>query len=177
MNNFKSVFKKTLRFVLKPLSFIPALIMVYIILNFSAQTGEHSGSLSLEISERLVRVGDVILDKNLSDSRVVTLSNTIHPYIRKLAHVIEYCLLAITVAFPLYVYKLRGIFLVLFAGFICVSIACIDEYSQTFSPGRGPSIKDVCIDSVGIFIGIYFTRFMGYIGRKSFFDFLSSDKE
>ena len=42
----------------------------------------------------------------------------------------------------------------LVAGFICVAFAAGDEYHQSFVAGRGPSVKDVGIDSIGAFFGI-----------------------
>ena len=33
-----------------------------------------------------------------------------------------------------------------------------DEYHQSFVAGRGPSKKDVMIDSIGVFFGILFVR-------------------
>ena len=33
-------------------------------------------------------------------------------------------------------------------------IACVDEALQCFVPGRGPSFRDVAIDSAGILLGI-----------------------
>ena len=65
----------------------------------------------------------------------------------------EYFLLAVAVSFPFYVYGLRGFPLMLVAGLICVAFACGDEYHQSFVEGRGPSVKDVCIDSIGAFGG------------------------
>lgn len=70
----------------------------------------------------------------------------------------EYFVLAVTVALPFYVYGLRGFGLVLVAGLICVGFACGDEYHQSFVEGRGPSIKDVGIDSIGVFLGIMVVR-------------------
>ena len=120
---------KILITLLKPLSFLPALLMMYLIFSFSAQTGEVSGELYYEADQ-------------------------IHFYVRKAAHMTEYFLLAIAVSFPLYVYRVRGFWLFLLAGIICVGFAGLDEYHQSFVAGRGPSVRDVCIDSSGAFIGI-----------------------
>lgn len=169
--------KKVLRFLLKPLSFIPALLMIYIIFSFSSQSGTDSSSLSLKVSGYIVRLGDYVLEKNLSELQVLYYIDYIHPYVRKLAHITEYFFLAVSIAFPLYVYKLRGFALVLIAGTICVGVACLDEYCQTFIVGRVGSRKDVLIDSIGIFPGIYCTRILGFIGRKTIFNFLSLDSE
>ena len=70
----------------------------------------------------------------------------------------EYFILAVTVSLPFYVYGLRGIWLMLVAGLICVGFACGDEYHQSFVDGRGPSAKDVGIDSIGVFFGIMTVR-------------------
>ena len=43
-----------LRTILKPLSFVPALIMMYIIFSFSAQDGDMSGQLSYQASVKII---------------------------------------------------------------------------------------------------------------------------
>ena len=47
-----------------------------------------------------------------------------------------------------------GIWLMLLAGFVCVGFAGLDEYHQSFVEARGPSVRDVGIDSCGAMIGI-----------------------
>ena len=66
----------------------------------------------------------------------------------------EYFLLAIAISFPLYVYGVRGIWLMFLAGIVCVGFAGLDEYHQSFVDARTPAVKDVGIDSIGAFIGI-----------------------
>ena len=46
--------KSFLRFLLKPLAFVPALVMIFIIFNFSQQPGDVSAGLSLKISRKLL---------------------------------------------------------------------------------------------------------------------------
>lgn len=150
--------KKLFLFFLKPLSFAPALLMMYVIFNFSAQSGAVSGNLSHEISYRIVTVGNQALHKNLDEDGIKEVTANIEYPVRKLAHMSEYFLLAIAVSFPFYVYGLRGFSLLLIAGFICVGFACGDEYHQSFVAGRGPSIRDVGIDSIGVFLGVMVVR-------------------
>lgn len=140
--------------LLKPLSFLPALIMMYVIYSFSAQTGEVSGELSYKISYQIVETKNEILGTNKSYDELYAEANEIHFYVRKAAHMTVYFLLAIAVSFPLYVYRVRGIWLMLLAGIVCVGFAGFDEYHQSFVAGRGPSVRDMVIDSVGAFIGI-----------------------
>lgn len=165
--------KKTLRFVLKPLSFAPAIIVMYMIFSLSAQDGITSSQLSHKISTGFVVTADKILNKNLTNEQIGDYADRIHFYIRKLGHVTVYFILAVTVAFPLYVYGVRGLALMLLAGIICVGFAGLDEYHQSFVAGRGPSKRDVVIDSIGIFIGIILVRIVGWTGRKTIFRSLS----
>ena len=151
--------KVLLRGILKPLSFLPALFMMYVIFSFSAQPGTVSGSLSYKVSEIIVESANDAFELHWSDAEVVHYTDRIHHTVRKIAHVTEYFLLAISVSFPLYVYGVRGIWLPLLAGFLCVGFAGLDEYHQSFVAGRGPSVRDVGIDSIGIFIGILMVQF------------------
>lgn len=175
MKYFKMFLKKLLRYVLKPLSFLPALMMMFVIFNFSAQDGTASSSVSSTVSVRFVQVCDRALDREWSDAQIAHYAERIEHYVRKLAHVTEYFLLAVAVSFPLYVYRLRGWRLVLAAGLFCVCFAGLDEWHQSFVPGRSPSPRDVAIDSIGIFAGIELTRLICFIGRKTIFRPLSMD--
>ena len=145
---------KVLITLLKPLSFLPAIIMMYLIFSFSAQTGEVSGELSYKISYQIVETKNELLSENKSYDELAYSASSIELYVRKAAHMTEYCLLAISISFPLYVYGVRGIWLMLLAGFVCVGFAGLDEYHQSFVDARGPSVRDVGIDSCGAMIGI-----------------------
>ena len=161
--------RKLLRFELKPMSFLPALVVMYLITSFSAQDGVTSSQLSGQVSDGIVAVVNEKMDLGFSEEQVAEISEKIEHYVRKLGHVTEYFVLAVSVAFPLYVYGVRGIALMLVAGVFCVGFAGLDEYHQSFVAGRCPSKKDVLIDSIGVFIGIIVTRIVGWTGRKTIF--------
>ena len=146
--------KKILIHLLKPLSFLPAIVMMYVIYSFSAQTGEVSGALSYEVSYQIVETKNEVLNENKSYDELAYSASSIEFYVRKAAHMTEYCLLAIAISFPLYVYGVRGIWLILLAGVFCVGFAGLDEYHQSFVANRGPSVRDVGIDSIGVTVGI-----------------------
>ena len=135
--------KKILIHLLKPLSFLPAILMMYLIYSFSAQTGEVSGALSYEVSYQIVETKNEVL----TETELAYSASSIEFYVRKAAHMTEYCILAIAISFPFYVYGVRGIWLILLAGAVCVGFAGLDEYHQSF-------VNDVCIDSSGAAIGI-----------------------
>ena len=148
------IIKQLILMILKPLSFLPAILMMCVIFNFSAQTGVDSGNLSYAVSHKTVEIGNKVLNKNLEEWEIDEAAYRIEYPVRKLAHMTEYFLLAIAVSFPFYVYGVRGIALMVVAGFICVGFACGDEYHQSFVEARGPSVRDVGIDSCGAMIGI-----------------------
>lgn len=168
--------KKTLRFVLKPLSFVPAIFVMYMIFQLSAQDGVTSGQLSLKVSHKIVVTAEKALKTDFSEEQVKHYTNKIHHYVRKLGHITEYFILAVSVAFPLYVYGVRGIPLMFVAGLFCVGFAAFDEYHQSFVRGRGASKRDVAIDSIGIFIGIVVVRIVGWTGRMTIFRPLANKK-
>ena len=124
--------KKILIHLLKPFSFLPAILMMYLIYSFSAQTGEVSGALSYEVSYQIVETKNEVLNENKTYDELAYSASSIEFYVRKAAHMTEYCLLAIAISFPLYVYGVRGIWLILLAGAICVGFAGFDEYHQSF---------------------------------------------
>lgn len=155
--------------MLKPFSFLPAIFMMCLIYYFSSQDGVTSAGLSLRVSIKVVEIFSRIFDHPLSAQEVAQYADLIHFLIRKCAHMGLYFLLAVSVSFPLYVYGLRGIPLMIVAGGFCVAFACGDEYHQSMVAGRGPSKRDVMIDSIGVFFGVILVRIVGFIGRKTIF--------
>ncbi|MBR4832131.1 MAG: VanZ family protein [Butyrivibrio sp.] len=177
MKYFWLYIKETLRFVLKPMSFLPAIIMMCLIFMLSSQEGDASSQLSYKVGVKIFTYANETLDKGWSQEKIENLSLDYQYYVRKAAHFTEYFLLAVSVAFPLYVYRVRGVLLVFLAGIICVAYAGLDEYHQSFVAGRGPQLKDVFIDSCGSFVGIIVTRIVGWTGRMTIFAPLSSHKD
>lgn len=114
--------------LLKPFSFVPAILMMFLIYSFSAQSGEVSGDLSYKISYTIVETKNEVLNEGKGYDELSYEADSIHYYVRKAAHMTEYFLLAIAISFPLYVYGVRGIWLMLLAGIVCVGFAGLDEY-------------------------------------------------
>ena len=101
--------------------------MMCVIYSFSAQTGDVSGALSYKISYQIVETKNEILASGKSLEQLSQEAAGIEFYVRKAAHMTEYFLLAIAVSFPLYVYRIRGFWLFLIPGIICVDIARLDK--------------------------------------------------
>ena len=77
-----------------------------------------------------------------------------HGLLRKLAHFSEFCALGMLLSWLLAMLKEKKWAFVI-PSMICGCLAaCVDETIQCFVPDRGPSIKDVGIDSMGVILGI-----------------------
>ncbi len=138
---------------LRILSWLPAVVLLCIIFSFSAQTGTESGSLSYKISYKIIEWKNCLLQEKKEPQQIAVDAERIHHYVRKLAHMTEYFLLALFFAFPLYLYNVRGVKLLLVTIALCLIAAGMDEYHQSFVDGRGPSLKDVGIDCFGSVLG------------------------
>ncbi len=84
-----------------------------------------------------------------------------HGLLRKLAHFTEFCTLGMLFSW-LYAMLLKKNWQRTALAFFCgIFVACVDETIQCFVPDRGPGIKDVGIDTLGVALGvviIYFIR-------------------
>ena len=77
-----------------------------------------------------------------------------HGLLRKLAHFTEFCALGTVLSWLFAMLKEKKRAFVL-PSLVCGCLAaCVDETLQRFVPDRGPSIKDVGIDSMGVILGI-----------------------
>ncbi|WP_242662193.1 VanZ family protein [Butyrivibrio proteoclasticus] len=148
---------------------MPAIIMMCLIFSFSGQDADTSSELSFQVGIKVFSVANETFDKGWSSQKIEQLSEASQYYIRKTAHFTEYLILAITVAFPLYVFGIRGLWLVILAGSFCIAFAGLDEYHQSFVAGRSPQKKDVLIDSCGVIVGVIMTRIIGWTGRMTVF--------
>ena len=76
------------------------------------------------------------------------------PIVRKLAHFSIYTLVGICIMGFISTFNIILLKRFLISLFVGLIYAISDEYHQSFVPGRGPSIRDVCIDTAGVFFGI-----------------------
>lgn len=73
-----------------------------------------------------------------------------HNLLRKIAHGTEFCCLGLCLSWLFGMLRKPW-----WLAFLCgAAAACLDETIQCFVPDRGPGIRDVCIDSAGVLVGI-----------------------
>ena len=154
MNYFTLFLKKTLRFLLMPLSFVPALLAAGMIFWFSSQPADVSSGTSTMITEKIVHSVNYRLDMEWTPAQQEAYVAELEYYVRKAAHFSEFAVLAITLAIPFYVYRIRGWKLFALTLLICAAYAGLDEFHQSFVSGRSPMARDVLIDTSGSLLGI-----------------------
>ena len=123
----------------KILYFIPSCIILFFIFGFSAQNGEQSGSLSYQIYEWLNHLVTLPFSKE-----------TVILLIRKAAHMSEFGVLSLTLYYGFsHTLEKHHILVSLIMTFL---FACLDEWHQTFVPGRAGCFTDCLIDLSGAII-------------------------
>ncbi len=132
------------------LRFLPMLLVMAVIFAFSAMPGEESGEASGKLLTVVVNITEYVTHEPVPVDKAVVL----HGIIRKCAHFTEYAILGITAVIAFYsarISKLKNAILPLA---VSVLYAASDEFHQMFVAGRGPSPRDVLIDSFGALTGI-----------------------
>ncbi len=155
MKCFQTFLRKSLRFLWKALTFLPALFMMWTIFGFSAQPSAVSSQVSGTVSVTIVELGERLLNTDWSSRQIQEYARQLEHFVRKAAHLTEYFLLAVSLTLPLWFHRLRGWRLALAVGTFCLLFAGLDELHQAFVPGRSPAVKDVCIDTAGSLGGVF----------------------
>ena len=126
-----------------------------IIYNFSTESGDKSTITSGSVVKDVLEV--ILPEEEVTDEVV----KKYQPPFRKLAHFGVFMLLGFAFANAYRnTLNVKLIFSYLFAFGSTVIYAVLDEFHQSFSLERGPSIKDVLIDSSGGLVGICLFAFM-----------------
>jgi VanZ family protein len=122
------------------------------IFNFSSQNGDESGSLSREVVRKAIDIFPYT--KNFSEETKTEIVEKAQPIVRKLAHFSIYTLVGIFIMSFMSTYTIHLKYKFLVSILVGLIYAISDEYHQSFTPGRTPSIIDVGIDTYGVILGI-----------------------
>lgn len=141
--------------VLRGIAIVVILGWMFVIYNFSADTGVDSSHLSGAVTDIFNHVIELFTGRNIK----LTVSPENYAFIelciRKLAHMFIYFVLSITVMLFLFTFeKIKMWLRISISLFFCFGYACLDEFHQSFVAGRGPSFTDSLIDTSGAIIGI-----------------------
>ena len=146
--------------MVKSLSWVPAILLMALIFYFSQQPVIISNDLSMGITEPIIE----IIEKATQIDNVS--EDTINHIVRKNAHFFLYFFLGIFVLIALKKSGVIGYRSIMIALLFSVIFAISDEVHQLFVEGRGASLKDVLIDSIGATIGILIVSIISLVGKK-----------
>ena len=140
------------------------------IFHFSSQIGETSDEVSRGVLRKLIDTFPYT--KGLSEETKLKLVEHGNPIIRKLAHFSIYALVGVWIMSFMSTFQTRLYKKWIISMLVGVSYASLDEYHQGFVAGRGPSLIDVGIDSLGVLTGIFIVLIIISVYRT-----LKSDKK
>ena len=131
--------------------FIMAICSIAIMMYFSSRNAEISSHQS-----------DIVLNI----LRSFGLEFNIH-FIRKFAHFIIFVLIGFCVSMFIGNCIENNTIATLLSITLSSSYACVDEYIQTFIPGRSGNIGDIMIDVSGVLIGVLLYKMISYFMRNN----------
>lgn len=140
-----------------------------VIFIFSMDTGDESDSKSSRVTRLILSIVIKGFD-DMSESEKEALIEKHSFIVRKLAHFSEYAALGFMVFGSFYtsnltINKKRGVMVIL-SWLLSTIYASTDELHQMFVAGRGPSVRDVMIDSLGALFGVLvFTLIVFFISK------------
>ena len=153
-----------MKHILKLLLWLPALLWYWVIWGFSAQTAAVSGDLSDRLLWRLM----ALVSPAFAEADAVTQNAAVELlsfFERKAAHMFLYFVLILLLwlaLLPLIQGKRHQIPL---AAVLCAALAGLDEYHQTFIPGRSGELRDVCVDLAGAAVAVALVTLLLWAAR------------
>lgn len=138
--------KKTKGKVYEYLAWLPAIVVVVMIFVLSSQNGsdskEASSSVAVVVAEK-TRLG-----VDFDDIWKTEGFDAFNQWIRTLAHMAEYGIFSLCVAFAVTVNGFRGKMRFIYTGILSISLSVLDEFYQIFVPDRYGDLIDVFFDSL-----------------------------
>lgn len=113
----------------------------------SSQPVEKSRETSIAVTKAIVQTIEEVYPEIQNQINL----NQVHRNVRKSSHFVLYMMLGYLVANAM---KKKGHEKIAYSLLICVLISMMDETYQLFVPGRGGSVTDVMIDTLGATTGI-----------------------
>lgn len=147
----------------KALSFLPAAAWYAVIFAFSAQTGEESGRLSGTVVKGSIGLLGELGELFETDWDAFLLLTFL---VRKAAHMSIYFILTALLFYGLWRVGVQSRPRLAAAVGLCALLAGLDEFHQTFVPGRDGKLSDVLIDLSGGLCFLLFWLVLSAIRRR-----------
>lgn len=139
---------------LKYLIWLFPILVCVMIFDFSSDTGEESTDLSLPVTMHAVESWNDFWHLDWDKEKIEEVAENSELFIRKMGHMSEYALLAISIMTACIVTFSLSKKQMVVTWLFCLFYAGTDEFHQLFVAGRSGKILDVMIDGTGAFLGI-----------------------
>lgn len=139
----------------KLLAAISLLFILLFIFGNSSRDGVSSNNFSRNIIQKVIVSQTDSNEENIDNAKDYNwFIYNLNIVIRKFAHAIEFCVLAIILSIVINSFKVETKLAVVSTMFIVLLLAVFDEFYQIYIPGRNSNVRDVLIDFIGGIIGI-----------------------
>lgn len=145
--------------VFRILAVLAVLGWVVLIYGFSAQSGEESGGLSAILAKPIASLIAAWQQTDVTDGLYQQVDNAV----RTAAHFGEYAILGGLLLVALHYFGQTMRWLPWLIGTV---YAALDEWHQTYTPGRFSDPADVLVDTFGVLCGVLLTYRLTNIWRK-----------
>lgn len=147
----------------KTVYLIILVLMICVIFAFSNQSADISYNVSSSITQDFNNLVNNVVELDAwAKLRTFIWKNN-----RKIAHLILFaCFGWCAIQYFAISLHLKRFLKYAISLLFCTAIALLDEFHQSFVPGRGSSLMDVCIDTIGIMIGLVLYFFFTLVGGK-----------
>ena len=149
--------------ILRVVSAILILLWCSLIFFMSSEVADDSAKRSSGFINKVARAIAAIFETDGPDSEALSLYEF---YLRKLAHMFLYFVLAILSFLFVSTFDLSWIQAIMLSLVFCVFYATTDEVHQLFVEGRSGSVRDVLIDTCGALIGLLLCRTFDIVCSK-----------
>ena len=128
-------------------------IWIIVMISFSSRPAIVSAQDSRTFEESFMALRNELRENDSLISHFKLINMSPKFVVRKAAHIVLYTGLSIlTVAGWVFIEKRYRTYILTIV--LCTLYACMDEFYQTFIPGRTGLVSDVLIDSIGIWLGV-----------------------
>ncbi len=139
---------------------------LFTIFRFSSQNGTQSKGISTKVTEFILSFSQKYQEADAKEKTQIR--NRTNAIIRKVAHFSIYTLLGFLLMGLMTKTKIKEKWRILITVGLGIIYAILDEFHQSFSPGRTPKITDVYIDTLGIILGVLLILLITKIYKKYF---------
>ena len=135
----------------KIIKWILVILWMGLIFYFSSRDSDSSTEQSRSVVNK-TNIVEIYEEKNNTDNE--TALEDVDRIFRKVAHVIEYLVLAVLLCLALSEYNSSLNKILLISFIVCLLYSVSDEAHQLLVSGRSGEIRDIIIDNVGCIIGL-----------------------